>query len=77
MLEKMKHNLDKRWNSPNPVDAEAVHDVSTSFDFLVVVNVVTGLLDCTMSRHLQEKTNRCDEIARIDRLVEEDSHPSL
>ena len=57
VLEDMKYNLDKRWNSPTPGYAEALYNVCTSFEFIVVVNIVTGLLDYTMplTRQLQER----------------------
>ena len=68
VLEEMKYNLDKRWNSPTPGEAEALHNISTSFQFIVVVNVVTGLLDYTMplTRRLQEK--RIDVMKSFDQI---------
>ena len=68
VLKDMKYNGDKTWNSPTPGDAEALHNVCTSFDFIVVVNVVTGLLDYTMplTRHLQER--RIDVMKSLEQI---------
>ena len=56
-LEIMKFNMERKWSSPTPAEAEALLNVCTSFEFIAVLIITTVLLDCTMplTQRLQER----------------------